>query len=226
MKKVTTLLAILVLTLAAVPAFALNNLVTNGDFVGNLNGWTQDGIGHNVFNYSSSNGGVARSDTSYPFNESYQYQIINAANSTGWIANGISETINFSFKYAAPDATTAEAALYYYVGTGTPTTFNMDSPGSNWMKIYLNNNLTNKSSLFQVDVCETLCGQPQYFAIAFEGLSTRTGSHYPYTYNYVDFDCVSLTTQCSAVPVPPAVWLMGSGLVGLLGLRRRFSLNG
>jgi hypothetical protein len=26
-----------------------------------------------------------------------------------------------------------------------------------------------------------------------------------------------------AVPVPAAVWLLGSGLLGLMGLRRRFS---
>lgn len=36
----------------------------------------------------------------------------------------------------------------------------------------------------------------------------------------------SLCVEYCPVPVPPAVWLMGSGLVGLLGLRRRFSLNG
>jgi len=35
------------------------------------------------------------------------------------------------------------------------------------------------------------------------------------------FDTVRLTA--APVPVPPSVWLLGSGLVGLFGIRRRFS---
>lgn len=37
----------------------------------------------------------------------------------------------------------------------------------------------------------------------------------------VNYDAVSLTT--SAVPVPAAVWFFGSGLIGLVGLRRKAS---
>jgi hypothetical protein len=38
--------------------------------------------------------------------------------------------------------------------------------------------------------------------------------------NEVDFDMVTLTK--TPVPIPPSVWLLSSGLVGLLGIRRRF----
>ena len=36
-------------------------------------------------------------------------------------------------------------------------------------------------------------------------------------------DCINLTVTYTHVPVPAAVWLLGSGLVGLVGLRRKFS---
>jgi hypothetical protein len=35
------------------------------------------------------------------------------------------------------------------------------------------------------------------------------------------FDNITITTDVSAVPVPAAVWLFGSGLVGLVGVARR-----
>ncbi|MGB5718279.1 MAG: VPLPA-CTERM sorting domain-containing protein [Gammaproteobacteria bacterium] len=35
------------------------------------------------------------------------------------------------------------------------------------------------------------------------------------------FDRISITTDVSAVPVPAAVWLFGSGLLGLVGIARR-----
>ena len=37
----------------------------------------------------------------------------------------------------------------------------------------------------------------------------------------VQFDNITISTDVSAVPVPAAVWLFGSGLVGLVGVARR-----
>jgi len=37
----------------------------------------------------------------------------------------------------------------------------------------------------------------------------------------IDFDNITITTDVSAVPVPAAVWLFGSGLLGLIGVARR-----
>jgi hypothetical protein len=34
---------------------------------------------------------------------------------------------------------------------------------------------------------------------------------------------VEVFTQSSEVPVPAAVWLLGTGLLGLVGLRKRLS---
>ena len=57
--------------------------------------------------------------------------------------------------------------------------------------------------------------QPRWFAIVLEA---QVGD-----FGQVFFDDIDVTGVCAgAVPVPPAVWLFGSGLVGLFGLRRKF----
>ena len=42
------------------------------------------------------------------------------------------------------------------------------------------------------------------------------GANNPFLASYID------GVSASTVPIPPAVWLLGSGLVGLIGIRRRF----
>lgn len=68
------------------------------------------------------------------------------------------------------------------------------------------------------------------FAKTITGLFTLDGSATGWTWNiaYLDLDSsiigadtVRLTAE-APVPIPPTVWLLGSGLVGLIGLRRRF----
>ena len=46
----------------------------------------------------------------------------------------------------------------------------------------------------------------------------------PFGNNYANFDASSLTItgyEAAVVPVPAAVWLFGSGLLGLVGVARR-----
>lgn len=50
----------------------------------------------------------------------------------------------------------------------------------------------------------------------FGDLDSPGGSRNPASYFYVD------AVDVNPVPVPAAVWLLGSGLIGLVGLRRRF----
>jgi len=45
---------------------------------------------------------------------------------------------------------------------------------------------------------------------------------YHHSYAYVHFDNVCVGGNANPVPVPAAVWLFGSGLIGLLGIRRKF----
>ncbi len=46
------------------------------------------------------------------------------------------------------------------------------------------------------------------------------GGGSPYTVTSTDIQNVSTTT--GEVPIPPTVWLLGAGLIGLVGLRRKF----
>lgn len=232
MKKVTMLLAILALTLVAVPAFA--DSVINGNFqTGDFTGWTQNtSSGHTSFLIGDSY--YAQSDpTRYSgsFKESAMFQIVDVAKlsdgsaNPAWNPAGTSEDWSFSFNYTRPDSTTVEYQLYYWTGTGTPTTFSNDSPSSSWTKLWDVTSLSDHSGTVTKSGTITGC-QPEYFAIGFEAKSNRTGSAGHYTYYNATIDNVVLSTECHpAVPVPPAVWLMGTGLVGLFGLRRRFSLN-
>ncbi|MFH2066837.1 MAG: VPLPA-CTERM sorting domain-containing protein [Pseudomonadota bacterium] len=52
-------------------------------------------------------------------------------------------------------------------------------------------------------------------------LFLRINADVPGTSNMID--SVQLMTSASAVPIPGAVWLMGTGLIGLVGIRRRNS---
>ena len=41
------------------------------------------------------------------------------------------------------------------------------------------------------------------------------------TSTFGEFTGVDLNIELAAVPAPPAIWLFGSGLIGLIGLARR-----
>ena len=56
-----------------------------------------------------------------------------------------------------------------------------------------------------------------YTAVA-TGTSTTIDFGYSYNAQWFDLDDVSVL----AVPIPGAIWLLGSGLIGLIGIRRKF----
>ena len=54
-----------------------------------------------------------------------------------------------------------------------------------------------------------------------EILSSQNGGSSWFSINQYGFDYASINGSVSAVPVPAAVWLFGSGLLGLIGISRR-----
>ncbi|OAI10031.1 hypothetical protein A1359_17650 [Methylomonas lenta] len=106
--------------------------------------------------------------------------------------------------------------------TGT-STGNNDSDYAN-SEIYVSgyfadgngNNGSANTSYFQDTVYDGPFNQSGTFSMAIfsDGIHTVTGNLYAQAYAYSQ-------SPVSSVPVPTAVWLFGSGLVGLLGVARR-----
>jgi hypothetical protein len=54
------------------------------------------------------------------------------------------------------------------------------------------------------------------------GYLTTIEFGFRYNVGWFDFDDVSVNEAPAAVPIPGAIWLLGSGLLGLIGIRRKF----
>jgi hypothetical protein len=86
-------------------------------------------------------------------------------------------------------------------------------------------------SYFNYDVTALLGGTSGTLSFTLDALDTRTnfpfllgsGSYFE-DFNYEDAE---LTIETSPVPVPAAIWLLGSGLIGLFGIsgKKRIRFN-
>jgi hypothetical protein len=232
MKKITILLSILALAFMAASAFAyttplpagLTNEVTNGDFqTGNFNGWTNDSVtGYDGFTIGG--GYFAQSSASTGYQESVMYQIIDESQHNVWLQNGTGKDWWFTFRVKTSTYNPSEAYVFYYNSNPSvqPAFGGPDNPGDGWVRLYYSNALPSTGEFVTVETNGQILGfQPQWIAVAFEGLSytSENGSTYQ-----VKFDDVGFYGQCQ-VPLPPSVLLLGSGLLGLGGYawRRRRS---
>jgi hypothetical protein len=221
-----TLCLVLVLAMAPPASAVLNNIVTNGDFEASpdhLVNWSQaaqtGGRGAFTSSSSGSNDFAVSASSSY---ESEMWQVINAATSTGWIPGGTAQTYNFSMQYVRQgtffEATAAEYGLWYFDSNPVSAPAfgtNADTPNAGWHLLSGNTDLDHTNSFQTVTASGTIAGfQPQWFAVTLEGQTL-------WDTDRTEFDNISLTTQCtpsSAVPIPPTALLLGSGLLGLVGL--------
>jgi hypothetical protein len=229
MKKITILLAILVLALMAAPAWA--NSVLNWNFETYSNGTYLDAGWKNGYDsdykfttgtYDSGNH-FAQATDECKFDVIYQIvdvsKLSNGSQNPNWLTGGTSENYTLSFDYSRPDSSVAKFALYYWNSTlAVPTSVsNPNNPDSHWAQVIGFTTLPKTTDdllppIYPYTTSGTIDGsQPQYFLVILEG---EAGC-------YPGFDNVDLSTVCpptGIIPVPPSALLLGSGLLGLAGL--------
>jgi hypothetical protein len=217
MRKFITLMAILGLALLMVaPALALNNEVVNGSFNSpfpGTSGWTNPADGHSpmtVFFLGSFYAGI-NGDTG---SEGAISQVTNDMNGGGWNPNFNAKHWTLDLDAFVQGAAAGEVYLYYYNDNSgpEPALGDPDNPNAGWVPLVYGQIPAIGHYSWEGTIPDF---QPLYFAVALEG------QYYPFAGGgTIGFTNVDLEGECEA-PVPPSVWLFGSGLLGLMGLRRK-----
>ena len=113
-----------------------------------------------------------------------------------------------SITNSAPTGMWANTSQWYRIG-GTGLTFSYDT----WYSIMLDINFPDK--IYDVYVNNALV------ATGVAGTRASTGNALEYISFIADSDARGDFYVDNVVPIPPAAWLLGSGLLGLVALRRR-----
>lgn len=108
------------------------------------------------------------------------------------------------------------------LGDAMDASYGLYDPDSVNLYIYsMLSDLSNQPSEFtlatlvfsSLDVTTALDSISPGFSLTINELGDASGNPIPFTVS---------GTQISAIPVPAAAWLLGSGLIGLVGIRRRY----
>jgi hypothetical protein len=215
LKKLIFLMMILGAVLLVQPVLADGlgpNELVNGDFAtGDLTGWTQfpGYTTFSVYPYGSPPPNYLAGGGFSGFTTNRIYQIIDETEFSSWNPAGTGKQWQLDFDYLLTGNAHAYVNLWYFDTNGGSQPDILD-PG--WY-IFFSEYLTGSPTLTHYSASGLLDGfQPQWIAYGL-GVTTFDSSGYG-AFSNNDFEA-----QC--VPVPPSAWLLGSGLLSLVGLRRR-----
>jgi len=69
------------------------------------------------------------------------------------------------------------------------------------------------------EIFDKITGLPNFFKYDFDGCSNSNGTELEWFYGRTTL--TSWNYKTAPVPIPPTLWLFGSGLIGLVGIHRR-----
>ena len=125
--------------------------------------------------------------------------------SGSWVYNGAGESIDFSTPYTQVMKLVADSGATYASGTSYVW---FDFTGTNGVSAYFFREVVNGQ------VSTNNPGQTPFFSVDFDKGDKGT----------LEFG-VMTDAKASAVPIPAALWLLGSGLIGLVGYSTQASVD-
>ena len=185
---------------------AVTELAVNGDFgTGDNTGWTEF-LNGGTINYNAAGNpdpGGNSVASGGPFNPVLKQANVGA----GQLIPGQAVTVSFDWKGTNAIGGVVDVVLFSELAAGgvSQTDFLLTGPAASvdW---------TNVTQTFNIGPDVSGGVTLQFTAIC--GAAPGCISDY-------SWDNISITADIGAVPIPAAVWLFGSGLIGLIGIARR-----
>lgn len=204
-KHIVRFAAAMALSVAPLAVYAVPvELVTNGGFeTGDLTGWGTAGLGNAAVSGTNPSSGSFSVNL---FSDSPNPDLLQQFGvGTGTLSPGQSVTLSFDYRGTAG----AGAVFFGAVITQASGELSLNGPlfpdadPDIWQSFSATFNVGADTSAGVVVEMQAICG----------AVLGCVADYY--------VDNISLVTDVAAVPVPAAVWLFGSGLLGLVGVARR-----
>ena len=144
---------------------------------------------------------------------------------TGWTADPYWSVVTWYPHSGTYQATTQNwAPDWQYLSQSFTTTTGQSYTVGFWLSsaddIPANEFVARWDGVTKIDLLDLAYSDYTYYSYTAIATGTSTTIDFGYIYNaqWFDLDNVSM----NPVPIPGAIWLLGSGLIGLVGLKRKF----